>query len=48
MERLRHEALERELVQARQIQLAWLPEPHPLDDQLDIAGGEQPGQPYQR
>jgi serine phosphatase RsbU (regulator of sigma subunit) len=42
MERLRHESLERELAQARQIQLAWLPEPHPQDDSLDIAAVNSP------
>jgi serine phosphatase RsbU (regulator of sigma subunit) len=42
MERLRHESLERELAQARQIQLAWLPEPHPQGDNLDIAAVNSP------
>jgi sigma-B regulation protein RsbU (phosphoserine phosphatase) len=42
MERLRHETLTRELSQARQIQLAWLPDPHPLGDRIDIAAVNSP------
>jgi sigma-B regulation protein RsbU (phosphoserine phosphatase) len=42
MERLRHESLTRELSQARQIQLAWLPDPHPLSDEVDIAAINSP------
>jgi sigma-B regulation protein RsbU (phosphoserine phosphatase) len=42
MERLQHEALTRELSQARQIQLAWLPDPHPLSQAVDIAAVNSP------
>jgi sigma-B regulation protein RsbU (phosphoserine phosphatase) len=42
MERLRHESLTRELAQARQIQLAWLPDAHPLNDAVDIAAVNSP------
>jgi serine phosphatase RsbU (regulator of sigma subunit) len=42
MERLQHEALTRELSQARQIQLAWLPEPHPAGHHVDIAAVNSP------
>jgi serine phosphatase RsbU (regulator of sigma subunit) len=42
MERVRHEALTRELSQARQIQLAWLPENRPFTAALDIAAVNSP------
>jgi serine phosphatase RsbU (regulator of sigma subunit) len=42
MERVRHEVLTRELNQAREIQLAWLPDTQPLNDAVDIAAINSP------
>jgi serine phosphatase RsbU (regulator of sigma subunit) len=41
-ERERHELLEKELKQAREIQLAWLPQRHPAGAMLDLATANQP------
>jgi serine phosphatase RsbU (regulator of sigma subunit) len=42
MERVRHEMLTRELSQARQIQLAWLPDRQPSNAAIDVAALNQP------
>jgi serine phosphatase RsbU (regulator of sigma subunit) len=42
MERVRHDVLTRELNQAREIQLAWLPDRKPLSDAVDIAAINSP------
>jgi serine phosphatase RsbU (regulator of sigma subunit) len=42
MERVRHEVLTRELNQAREIQLAWLPDRQPVSDAVDIAAINSP------
>lgn len=41
-ERLRHDMLTRELTQAREIQLAWLPESSPASKLIDIAAVNSP------
>jgi serine phosphatase RsbU (regulator of sigma subunit) len=41
-ERVRHEALTRELSQARNIQLAWLPDRHPASPSIDVAAVNSP------
>jgi serine phosphatase RsbU (regulator of sigma subunit) len=42
VERLRHEALTRELSQARDIQLAWLPDAHPISPHINVAAVNSP------
>jgi serine phosphatase RsbU (regulator of sigma subunit) len=42
MERVRHDLLTRELSQARQIQLAWLPDHQPANESVDIAAVNHP------
>jgi serine phosphatase RsbU (regulator of sigma subunit) len=42
MERMQHEMLTRELAQARQIQLAWLPDPAKNDGPFRVAAVNQP------
>jgi hypothetical protein len=42
VERVRHEVLTRELSQAREIQLAWLPDHQPINGAVDIAAINSP------
>lgn len=42
LEQLRHELIDRELDEARKIQLAWLPHGHPADAALDVATMNEP------
>jgi len=42
MERVRHDILTRELNQARNIQLAWLPDRQPLNQSVDVAAINHP------
>jgi serine phosphatase RsbU (regulator of sigma subunit) len=42
VEQLRHSLLDREIAEARKIQLAWLPQGRPADAQLDVATANEP------
>jgi serine phosphatase RsbU (regulator of sigma subunit) len=42
LERVRHEMLTRELNQAREIQLAWLPDRQPANESVDVAAVNNP------
>jgi serine phosphatase RsbU (regulator of sigma subunit) len=42
LEQLRHALLDRELAEARRIQLAWLPQGRPADVTLDVATANEP------
>jgi serine phosphatase RsbU (regulator of sigma subunit) len=42
VEKLRHALLDRELAEARKIQLAWLPQGRPADTGLDVATANEP------
>lgn len=42
VEKLRHALLDRELAEARKIQLAWLPQGRPADTALDVATANEP------
>jgi serine phosphatase RsbU (regulator of sigma subunit) len=42
LEKLRHALLDRELAEARRIQLAWLPQGRPADVTLDVATANEP------
>ena len=48
MERLTHDVLTRELSQARQIQLNWLPDRVAAGTAVDLAAVNRSGEPYQR
>jgi serine phosphatase RsbU (regulator of sigma subunit) len=42
VEQLRHSLLDRELAEARKIQIAWLPQGRPADTSLDVATANEP------